>query len=200
MNPRVLAEVVREMEEWSDANRASQPDEVIEVVAFWARRLRREVPLGGMLAAAGERAANRVIAGHRQQDVEAEIAQSLATLAEMRRSSAATFLKIDQMLADSWAVRLADRRLVRWLRRRRGGRLLLFWLTMVAGIAALFGFVLALLPFGWLVESKTGSIWAGIVASSVAASFVISAWAYSPWSTTASCRLQAWLKYLEEKY
>ena len=152
MNQRVLATLIREMEEWCDANRASQPGAVIEAVAFWARTLRREVPLGGMLAAAG--APDRAAAAARREQTIVETLANLneaqrrtAKLDEMLRSHERTRRDIDRMLAENWvAVRLAGRRPLRRLLRRKGGRLLLYWLTTVAGIAAMVAFALALLP------------------------------------------------------
>ncbi|HEY6359833.1 MAG TPA: hypothetical protein VIX63_01950 [Vicinamibacterales bacterium] len=195
MNQRVLATVIRQMEEWCDANRASQPGAVIEAVAFWARTLRREVPLGGMLAAAAGVPDRAAAAARREQT----IAETLASLNEAQRSHETTRLALERTLAENWvALRLAGRRPLRRLVRRKGGRLLLYWLTMVAGIAAMVAFALALLPLAWLAERATGSEWAGFAAVVLAASFAVSAWVYSPWSATASYRLAAWLAHLEK--
>jgi hypothetical protein len=135
MNQRVLATVIREMEEWCDANRASQPGAVIEAVAFWARTLRREVPLGGMLAAAAS-APDRAAAARREQTIAETLAnlneaqRTTAKLDEMLRSHERMCRDLDRMRAENWvALRLAGRRPLRRLLRRKGGGLLLYWLS-----------------------------------------------------------------------
>jgi hypothetical protein len=105
----------------------------------------------------------------------------------------------ERMLAECWAARFASRRPLRWLLRRRAGRIVLYWLTTLAGMAAIAAVALALLPLDRLAESLTGSEWAGLIAGLLAASLVVSAWMYAPLSTTVSRRLAAWLQQLEEK-
>jgi hypothetical protein len=188
-------------------------DHVTDAVAFWARQLRREIPADGTLAAAQaqqraeqlEQAIEAQRADTKQQRAETEqtTEETLAALRgshrKRQRSLAEFDHKIDQMLAENWAARVAHRPPVRWLRRRRVGRVVLYWLTMIAGMVALLAFGLALLPVGWLAERATGNAWAGFVAIVLAASLGISVWMYSPWSQTSARRLMAWLQQLEEK-
>jgi hypothetical protein len=198
------------MEEWVEANRISQPA-AADAVAFWARQLRREIPADGTLAAAKAEQRAEQLAEQQRADTERTIAETKQTIAETmaalrasqrhRKRSLAQFdHKINQMLAENWARRLAYRRPVRWLRRTApGGRFLLYWLTIIAGMVALGAWAGLLILLSWAIERVTGSAFLGAVAILLLASLGLSAWAYGHWSHTMTRRLMAWLQQLEEQ-
>jgi hypothetical protein len=106
--------------------------------------------------------------------------------------------KLEQALAETWVTRMANHQPFRRLIRHRPGRFLLYWLTLLAGMAILLGFAFMLVPLATLLTSFTGSPIVGISTMFLAASFVVAIWGYWPWSLSVTRRLMVWLRILEK--